>query len=94
MYFGVAVLMKALKISFNGSKRKDLLLLVDPMIKMLLFFCLPLINAFLIVQAKKVLSYSILYENIFSPLEPMLFFTCFNASCFQCLRYNLYSGLA
>ena len=52
-YFNVAGLTKAIKMSSIGSKRKDLLQLVGPTIKMLLFFCLTLISAFLIAQAKK-----------------------------------------
>ena len=49
----VARLTNALKISSNGSNRKDFPQLVGPTIKMLLFFCLPFIIAFLLAQAKK-----------------------------------------
>ena len=52
-YFVFAGLTNALKISSNGSNRKDFPQLVGPTIKMLLFFCLPFIRAFLMAQTKK-----------------------------------------
>ena len=52
-YFVVAGLTNALKISSDGSNRKDFQQLVGPKIKMLLFLCLPFIRAFLMVQVKK-----------------------------------------
>ena len=52
-YFVVAGLTNTLKISPSVSNRKDFPQLVGPTIKMLLFFCLPVIRAFLIAQAKK-----------------------------------------
>ena len=89
-YFAGAGSTKALEMSSNGSKKKDLPQLVGPKC----CYFLSTFNQCISHRAsEKALMYFIVSENAFSTPEPMLFFTCFNAVGFQCLRYNLFSGL-
>lgn len=91
-YFAVAGSTKALRMSSNGSKKRTCRNWWVQQLKCCYF--LSTFNQCISHRASgKALMYFIVSENAFSTPEPMLFFTCFNAVGFQCLRYNLFSGL-
>ena len=92
-YFVVAGLANALKISSNGSNKKDFPQLVGPTIKMLLFFLSTFYQGISLGASEKILIDFVVSQDLFCAREPMLFSACFNTIRIQCFAYYLHSGL-